>query len=428
MTRNCLMPTFWAETKALATLLEQQVSSMPSNFSCFESVRLRLSFGNFLVLNTSEVLPETQTTLSIRELHESMLKCGQRRKNWQRADPQYNEQEKHDPIVSEESENIETKKMDSGYLGEAKNRCKRKENKRKNTKKKTGISTSFVPTFDHDAGKLFSMLQIALESVGYSLASKTKTSKHMKEWDRNFCSSNATKCCKIYSDNTENENSFFYSVSVALSRGYEINGDFVNNLEKSNIPIAFHISERYLNWVSFTALGNSHHNSSHLSLPDIRFRLQTTIPISDNLRKCAFGHESLSPVIWKESNTSHTKRSIFDWKPEFVRNFRKGDQTKVLYIRRRVMHLQFLKEIEETEHLRTNILSVGNVTWVQEYQKKNSSLNLDMPLEKVELTLEFHCSNLFQTDKFALAAYMMQEAIRLSDSMRSAGVIFGKNR
>jgi len=371
--RRLFIPQDLALVRSLSTHLMRQV---PQD-TTFESARLSVVFGHFVVVNISQSLPESQKTLSLTDLKLAMEKAGRQRKNWNRGDPTFHiSQESQQRSGNKDHGKNEGEQIRPGNLGAASNRHKKgKKSHRDSRSKKQGVRTTFLPTFRGNADDLFHKFSQALTASGFQFVEK----------DSNlFQSGRLTSHRNIPSDINTSSSSLNYAISILVSKGYEVGAYFFDN--RVEIPKASSVSERPLNWVHFTLLGNG-------ILPDARVRFRTTVKISNKLRKLAFGDlHGISPIVWKTVTTkpndiSTTFSSESNDVPMFCANMTPAMQKRVLYIRHYVAERYFMKR---SDHTNFSMSIRAKVTRVREFHRNHvDGAEFGTPIEKTEMSLDF---------------------------------------
>merc|ERR1712194_175089 len=121
--QRVLAPEDLALVRALSVQLLRQLEHPQAQLTEFESAKLTVVFGHYVVVNISRSLPESQKTLSLSELNLAMEKAGRQRRCWNRGDPTFHAprdcsiSERHHK--SEGSPTFENVPLQRGNLGAA---------------------------------------------------------------------------------------------------------------------------------------------------------------------------------------------------------------------------------------------------------------------------------------------------------------------
>jgi len=401
----------------------------------FQSVRLSLVFGQFVVVNVTRVLPDTQRTLSIKELHEGMQKFGRCRKNWWRQDPQ--DQAASSKLADKAANSSRQTPLGPGHLGDPQKKRKKPQCRFKKNKH-PGIPTTFVPTLSGDPDELTTKFAGALLARGFA----PELTENMEEDPPSWTPAGSP---------SRGDGSFTYSVAMSISKGYEVTGTFEDRApctrqsagretqghETESPSRASRMAERPLNWVHFTLLGNG-------CLPDMRVRLQTTEPISERLCAKAFGSEHISPIRWRAADSSSAPESApaqggttqgmqCSWieaaVPEFRKDLTDMDRRKVLHIRQHLPSREkvFLKDRRLATDIQLHVKA--RINRVREFGRgdgKDGKMDQTTPVDKAELIMEIegNCLKLEGGGNFpyALARMILEEGLHVGEALKRQGV------
>ena len=388
-----LEPTHLALVKSLASVLTRQISVMPS-LTEFESVRLSLSFGHFLVVNPSLSLPASRKTLSLNELKVAMDKCGRRRQNWEREDPRF------DSNIRQDGDCHTNKSGSNEGILLTSNHRKKKNGSIKRLSLKPGIQTTFLPTFSGNPDDLFRKFAIGLTAAGYS-----------EKKNEDICTVHPLPS---YRRITHGVN---YSISVSISKGYEVRADFIDSVNNAKTPSAIHTSERPLNWVHYTLLGNG-------ELADMRIKLRSTVPISERLKHIALGNSINSPILWRTPvGEEGDDISVQALVPVFSPHTDPYTKKKLIYIRHHIAEKIFTKKCETFGF---KFEMCARTTLVREFLRKEcNNLDFNTPVKKAELVLDFsveQVSELNITEMEQFSCSIIREGIHLAQELNRQNV------
>jgi RNA-dependent RNA polymerase len=353
----------------MADILRRQTAKMPAT-SEMQSIQFDLRLGHFVVVNISRTLPDSQRTLSAKQILEGMEKSGRQRKRWNRGDPSER--------IAESSSNTPTQALEpSKVAGAGQTRRAKKKQHAPRQKKTPGIWSTFIPTFRGRARDLETKFGQALLQCGFI----------------GFKPDSDAEDVGIHL------NADFF-VNTVLSQGYEVRawyklegGRMVDSNDKLR---SVDLSERQLNWVQCTVLGNG-------NMPDLRTRVRTTAPISQRLRDLAIAHCDCSPVIWQSASSgSHDhmagEGSLDVASPVFRDDVSDEQRRKVSYIRHTVRQRTYKSDVLLPGGGRELVEVEAHVTTARQYHNFDHRNRLSEACETCELTLQFRSDLLFRPD------------------------------
>ncbi len=179
--------------------------------------------------------------------------------------------------------------------------------------------------------------------------------------------------------------------------------------------------ERPLSWLHFTLLGAG-------VLPDLRIRLDTITPISEDLIKKAFiGLGNIqhncptSPLLWKQNEDNKNEVS-----PEFLESILPKHRRRVLHVRQRLERSIYQKSNNTGNSF--HIPSSATVTLVREFNSFGGMCCLQDSFEKAEIKLEYKLTSArFQTPYVIkqLTAQLLSESVELGRGLLCAGIRVG---
>eukprot|EP00555_Chaetoceros_dichaeta_P000625 CAMPEP_0198279484 /NCGR_PEP_ID=MMETSP1447-20131203/66952_1 /TAXON_ID=420782 /ORGANISM="Chaetoceros dichaeta, Strain CCMP1751" /LENGTH=354 /DNA_ID=CAMNT_0043974669 /DNA_START=1079 /DNA_END=2143 /DNA_ORIENTATION=+ len=352
-----------------------------------------------------------------------MDKCGRRRRNWEREDPQFNEKCRDRKLNGSDLEHDNAghtnksgpwnqgETLTQGNLGAASNRRKKRKVNLKGHQNKPGLQTTFVPTFNGNPDDLFRKFGLGLAAAGYSEITGSKCT---------FCP------LRRYHSFT---NSINYSISLSISKGYEVRADFVDSMNSTKVPRAISISERPLNWVHYTLLGNG-------ELADMRMKLRTIVPISERLKFLALGdsRNSPSPILWRTNageeigddtapNHRNNDTSVQALVPVFSPHTDPSTKKKVIYIRHYIAEMNFKKKCDTFGF---SFEMHARITLVREFwREEGNSLDFTKPVKKAEIALDFsveQASKLNTTEMEQFSCSILREGVHLAQELKRQNV------
>ncbi len=149
----------------------QQMSKLPRHFWNGDrgpdyKIRIKIGFGNFVVINVNQSIPETQRTMPLTDLLKGIRKCGKNRKNWLRSEPN-------------PAQELSRKKLTP--LGKPTKGLQKKIVHRRGLR--PNIHSTFITTFDGEMNDVASIMKSALTSIVYF---QTEANVYQEATKRNY--------------------------------------------------------------------------------------------------------------------------------------------------------------------------------------------------------------------------------------------------